>query len=83
MRVRAAWFQQLQRAAGSRKLEAGVGVLLLGLALFGGHAVDAIWLYRNQGVRLGGCGCGCVHAAHGMKHLCIPNRYLPYVYTYA
>lgn len=46
----AAWFQELQRAVGSRKLEAGFGLAAVGLLLFGGAAVDAVWSARNKGV---------------------------------
>lgn len=56
MCVAAGWFQELQRAVGARKLEAGFGVAAVGLALFGGTLIDAAWSRRNQGVRLSGGG---------------------------
>ncbi|GLI63204.1 hypothetical protein VaNZ11_006103 [Volvox africanus] len=48
-RARISWFQQLQRAVGARKLEAGLTLAGVGLLLFGGSAVDAAWTARNQG----------------------------------
>ncbi|KAG2451795.1 hypothetical protein HYH02_003571 [Chlamydomonas schloesseri] len=48
-RVRISWFQELQRAVGRRKLEAGFGLAAVGLLLFGGAAVDAMWSTRNKG----------------------------------
>lgn len=47
--ARLSWFQELQRAVGARKLEAGFGVAAVGLALFGGTLIDAAWSRRNQG----------------------------------
>ncbi|GIL50283.1 hypothetical protein Vafri_6491 [Volvox africanus] len=48
-RARISWFQQLQRAVGARKLEAGLTLAGVGLLMFGGSAVDAAWTARNQG----------------------------------
>jgi hypothetical protein len=32
-------------------VETGFGLLAAGVLLFGGYAVDAVWVARNQGVR--------------------------------
>ncbi|GLC39382.1 hypothetical protein PLESTM_000890700 [Pleodorina starrii] len=52
-RARISWFQQLQRAVGARKLEAALTLAGVGLLLFGGNAVEAIWTARNQGKSFG------------------------------
>ncbi|KAG2441760.1 hypothetical protein HXX76_003373 [Chlamydomonas incerta] len=92
-RVRITWFQELQRAVGSRKLEAGFGLAAVGLLLFGGAAVDAVWSARNKGksfsefqstrsgstASAGGQGGADVAAAGGGEPLGRPKPYTPAV----